>query len=106
MQQKNRVLLTFAFLELTFTVINMMHPILTRVFLILEYAKNPHFEVYSQVMSYVFKPLAMFYEVTCFCYFVYRVSKPQPKEKTGDNSLSNPFKLQALSTYQSDDNPL
>ena len=47
-------------------------------------------------MTYVFSPLAMFYSVLFFCYFVFIVSS-SAEERKSNNSVSDPFESHPLS---------
>ena len=70
-------LLVMASIEILITVTNIIHPIVARVYEIIP--KDPNTEIedvelYEQIIMFIYTPLSMIYEATCFCYLVYKIS--------------------------------
>jgi hypothetical protein len=50
---------------------NIIHPIVARIIEIQNAEERREIEAYEGIIQYLFMPIAMLYEVTSFCYFVY-----------------------------------
>jgi hypothetical protein len=63
-----------ASIETLISTLNIIHPIVARIIDIQNIVENKEIEAYEDIIEFIFTPVAMLYEVTCFCYFVYMMS--------------------------------
>ena len=72
--QRVRGLIAMASIETLIATFNIIHPIVVRIIEIQKAEKDKDIEAYEDVIEYLYMPMAMLYEVTCFCYLVYKIS--------------------------------
>lgn len=68
-------LIAMASIETLIATFNIIHPIVARIIEIQKTEERREIEAYEDMIEYLFMPIAMLYEVTCFCYLVYEMSK-------------------------------
>lgn len=70
-----RGIIAMASIETLIATFNIIHPIVARIIEIQRAEERKEIEAYEHMIEYLFMPIAMLYEVTCFCYLVYVMSK-------------------------------
>ena len=72
--QRMRGLIAMASIETLIATFNIINPIVARIIETQRVEEVKNIEAYEDIIEYLFMPIAMLYEVTCFCYLVYVMS--------------------------------
>lgn len=72
--QRVRGLIAMTSIETLIATFNIINPIVARIIEIQKVEEDKNIEAYEDIIQCLFMPIAMLYEVTCFCYLVYVMS--------------------------------